>query len=424
MKKRLAKGLALSGAVLLAVTACSSASGDSGEADNSAGGGAIAEGDGVLKIGTNLPQTGSLAFLGPPEFAGVDLAIQEINEAGGVLGNPVEVYHGDSGDTSTNVAVTTADEQLQRGVDAVIGAASSSVSLTIIDKITSAGVVQISPANTSTAFTDYNDNGLYFRTAPSDTFQGAILAELAISDGKTKPAIMVLQDAYGETLAEVFEENYTAAGGSLAADPVFYDPKAASFEAEVGQIKAANPDAVVMIGFDETAKVMQEFIKQGLGPQDVQFYFVDGNLSNSYDFPAGTLAGTKGTLPGSESPDDFKAALLEVNPDLEDFSYAPESYDATIVLALAAVAAGNDSGTAIASELANVTSGGTVCTTYAECVELLEAGEDIDYNGRSGPIDFDANGDPAKATMGVYEYGQDNTYSPLDFISGDVPQRS
>ena len=238
MTTSLIKGLALVGAATLTLTACSSAGGETVVDDGAA---AIEQGDSTLKIGANLPQTGSLAFLGPPEFAGVDLAVQEINDAGGVLGNPVEVFHVDSSDTSTNVAVTTADEQLQRGVDAVIGAASSSVSLTIIDKITSAGVVQISPANTSTQFTDYEDNGLYFGTAPSDTFQGAVLAELALGDGVTKPAIMVLQDAYGETLAEVFEDNYTAAGGSLATDAVFYDPKAASFEAEVGQMKPLVP---------------------------------------------------------------------------------------------------------------------------------------------------------------------------------------
>ena len=118
-----------------------------------------------------------------------------------------------------------------------------------------------------------------------------------------------------------------------------------------------------MIGFDETSKVIGEFIKQGIGPQDVQFYFVDGNLSNKYKFPASTLEGTKGTLPGSQSPEEFKQALLEIDPKLEDFSYAPEAYDAVIITALAAEAAGNDSGTAIAGKLAEVTGGGTICTT-------------------------------------------------------------
>ena len=104
---------------------------------------------GPCKIGTMLPQTGNLAFLGPPEFAGVDLAVKEINEAGGVNGAPLEVLNGDSGDTTTDIASQTADSHIGAGVSAIIGAASSGVSLTVIDKITGAGVIQFSPANTS-----------------------------------------------------------------------------------------------------------------------------------------------------------------------------------------------------------------------------------------------------------------------------------
>ena len=108
-----------------------------------------AKGDGTLKIGTLLPQTGSLAFLGPPEFAGVDLAVKDINDAGGVNGKQVEVTNSDSGDTSTDTASQSVDRLLSNNVDAIVGAASSSVSLSVIDKITGAGVLQISPANTS-----------------------------------------------------------------------------------------------------------------------------------------------------------------------------------------------------------------------------------------------------------------------------------
>ena len=132
-------------------------------------------GDGKLVLGTILPQTGSLAFLGPPEFAGFDLAIQEINAAGGVLGQPMEGIKGDSGDATTDTANQTVDRLLSQNVDAIIGAASSGVSLTVIDKITGAGVVQFSPANTSKTLSDYPDKGLYFRTAPSDILQGAVL---------------------------------------------------------------------------------------------------------------------------------------------------------------------------------------------------------------------------------------------------------
>ena len=412
---------AVAGAAALALSACSSSgtSGGGTEASSSPS----AKADGVLKIGTVLPQTGSLAFLGPPEFAGVNLAIEEINKAGGVNGKDVEVFEGDSGDTATNIASTTADQMISRGSDVIIGAASSSVSLTIIDKITSAGVLQISPANTSPELSTYQDNGLYWRTAPPDTFQGQVLAEVVTAENVKKPAVLVLQDSYGEGLASNFATNFTEAGGTMAGDPIFYDPKAQTFDAEVGQAKALNPDGIVLIGFEESKKVIQELIKQGIGPDKVNLFLVDGNLSNTFGkgLPQGALEGTLGTLPGAQAPEDFKEQLLTVDPKLEDFAYAPESYDAVIVSALGAIAANDDSGPGIASKLVEITSGGEPCITFAECKKFLEEGKDIDYNGQSGPIDFQDNGDPGQAVMGVYKFGADNTYASDRFIEGTVP---
>jgi branched-chain amino acid transport system substrate-binding protein len=420
----LVRSLAVAGAAALLLAACGGSSdGDSGSSASPSS--TLPPGDGTLTIGSVLPQTGSLAFLGPPEFAGVDLALKEINDAGGVLGKEVAYIPGDSGDTSTNIASATVDSGLAKGVDAFIGAASSSVSLTIIDKITSSGVVQMSPANTSIALSTYDDNGLYWRTAPPDTFQGAVLGQLVANDDHKTAAVLALQDAYGEGLAKTFTEAFEGAGGTIAYSKI-YDPKAADYAAEVTAVKAANPEALVIIGFDETKKILQELIKQGIGPQDLPLYLCDGNLGNALaeGLPAGTLAGAKGTLPGAKASDEFKAALLEVDPELIDFSYAPESYDAVNLIALAAQAAGSDSGEAIASQLQAVSEGGEKCATFAECKALLDEGKDIDYEGQSGPIDFDSNGDPAKATMGIYEFGSDDKIVPLEFISGDVPAPS
>ncbi len=410
---------AVAGVAALALSACSSSSSSTSESSSAPS----ASADGVLKIGTVLPQTGSLAFLGPPEFAGVNLAIEQINKAGGVNGKDVEVFEGDSGDTATNVASTTADQMIARGSDVIVGAASSSVSLTIIDKITSAGVLQISPANTSPELSTYADNGLYWRTAPPDTFQGQVLAEVVTSENVKKPAVLVLQDSYGEGLASNFQTNFEAAGGTLAGDPIFYDPKAQTFDAEVGQAKAMNPDGIVLIGFEESKKVIQELIKQGIGPDKDSLFLVDGNLSNTLGkgLPQGALEGTLGTLPGAEAPEAFKQQLLTVDPKLEDFAYAPESYDAVMVSALGAIAAKDDSGPAIASKLVEVTSGGEPCDTFEECKKFLDEGKDIDYNGQSGPIDFQDNGDPGMAVMGVYKFGADNTYTSDRFIEGAVP---
>lgn len=419
------RSLVVVGAASLALSACSSGDSSSDTSASPSAETSVAQGDGALKIGTLLPQTGSLAFLGPPEFAGVNLAAEEINAAGGVLGQDVDVVIGDSGDTSTNIASQTVDRQLSQGVDAIIGAASSSVSLTVIDKITSAGVQQVSPANTSPEFSTYPDKGLYARTAPPDTFQGQVLGDLVAGDGHTTLAILALDDAYGTGLADNVEKAYTAAGGTVASKQI-YDPKATSFEAEVSEAKAANPEAIVLIGFDESVKVIQEMIKQGIGPKDVPLYLVDGNLSNTayVDLPKGTMEGTQGTLPGAQASEEFRKKLLEIDPKLEDFSYAPESYDAAVLIALAAEAAGNDSGTAIGDNIKAVSADGEKCTTYADCLQLIKDGKDPDYDGQSGPIDLNDVGDPSKAIMGIYQYGPDNTYTFSKQEEGDVPDAS
>ena len=238
------------------------------------------KGDGVLKIGSLLPETGSLAFLGPPEFAGVEYAISLLNAAGGILGKPVEYVQGDSGDTSTDTASTTVDRLLGENVDAIIGAASSSVSLTVIDKITAAGVVQFSPANTSDKLTTYDDKGLYFRTAPPDKLQGAVLANLIAGDGAATVYIMALDDAYGTGLADAIEANLTAAGVEVLGKKI-YDPKATTFDAEVDEIVAANPDAIMLVTFDEGSRILRTMVEKGVGPKNKMVYGCDGNMGNA-----------------------------------------------------------------------------------------------------------------------------------------------
>ncbi|MFG2072803.1 ABC transporter substrate-binding protein [Nonomuraea maritima] len=417
--------LAVAAAASLALAACGSgdtAAQQTGSAPASAPASAE-KGDGVLTLGTLLPQTGSLAYLGPPEFAGVDLAVKEINEAGGVLGKPVTKYDTDSGDTTTNIASQSVDKLLGQKADAIIGAASSSVSQSVIDKITGAGVVQFSPANTSDEFTTIQDRGLYFRTAPPDKLQGRVLGDVVVGDGNDTVALMAMQDSYGSGLADQVKSTVESAGGSIVAR-VDYDPKAADFSADVAKIKAANPKGIVLVGFEETAKVIAELVKQGLSADKVKWYMVDGNMSNTNyaKMPKGTLNGVKGSIPGAEAPDEFRARLAKVAPDLDDYTYAAESYDATNLIALAAEAAKDDSGRSIASKLAEVSKGGEKCKSFKECVDLLKAGKDIDYDGVSGPVEFDDNGDPAVATIGIYQYGEDNTYpgKALEYRTGNI----
>jgi branched-chain amino acid transport system substrate-binding protein len=381
------------------------------------------KGDGQLVVGQLLPQTGDLAFLGPPEFAGVDLAVQEINEAGGVLGKDVKSVRADSGDGSPNIAPGETDNLLAADSDVIVGAASSSVSLSVIDKIVNAGVLQISPANTSTAFDTYDDNGLYFRTAPSDVLQGAVLANTLVEDGHQTIGILARQDSYGEALANQVEQVFTQSVGQVVAKEL-YDADVKSQTAPINAVAAEDPDAVVLISFEEVKTMIPDMITAGIGPEDKPVYFTDGNTSNygtgSDGFPRGTLEGVRATYPGPKVSADFKERLLGVNPKLTDFTYGPESYDAVVVSALAAIAAGDDAGESIASQMQNVSSGGTKCTEFQECADLLANDEDIDYDGVSGPIEFNDTGSPSAATIGVYEFNAQNNYNPVKYVEGQI----
>ena len=384
---------------------------------------AEAAGDGVLRLGGLLPETGNLAFLGPPEFAGVELAVAEINAGGGVNGADVEWLPGDSGDNG-DVANATVDRLLAEDVDAFIGAASSGVSLTVIDKITNAGKIQFSPANTSPAFTDYADNGLYFRSAPSDVVQGAALADLMIGDGALTAAFIVMNDSYGTGLFEYTSAPYTDAGGEIVYE-VIYDPQAENFDAEVSAAVAADPDAIVIIGFDETSKILTGLIEAGAGPAEKMIYGSDGNMGNAlaqaFDDP-GVVAGMRGTVPGVdiEVNEEFIARLLEVDPDLQDFAYSGESYDAAIVIALAAIAAGDDDGVAVGAQINDVTRGGEKCTTFAGCAAILADGGDIDYDGVSGPLEFIDAGEPSEASILIKEFNASGELDVVDIIFGKI----
>ena len=437
LRRRVGVGIATVGIGTLLLAGCSASGGDAEEtADPSAQTcgpdaattaavepaeiEAAQERDTTLTLGSILPTTGTLAYLGPPEIAGVDLAIADINASeSGVLGGNAAVIHRDSGDTTTDIATQSASDLLSQGVSGIVGAASSGVSFTFIDQVTGANVVQISPANTSPDFTDYDDGGYFWRTAPSDVLQGRVLGNLMVNDGATNIGILYLNDAYGTGLSSNVKTAVEAAGGTIVAEEAFNEGDS-QFSSQIDAIMAEDPDAIALIAFDQTKVIIPELV----GTQDFpgeDIYFVDGNLADySADFDEGTLNCAQGTLPGVLANDDFKGRLLGVNPDLKDYSYAAESYDAVMLMALAAIAAGDASGPGIQSQLQAVSEGGTKCESFADCSELLAAGEDIDYDGISGPITFDENGDPTEAYIGIYQYGTGNTYAPTTSEFGSL----
>ena len=181
------------------------------------------------------------------------------------------LIEGDSGDTTTDTAVQTVTRELAESVDAIVGAASSSVSASVIDQITEAGVTQFSPANTSKQFSDYPDEGLYFRLGPSDILQGQVLAEVIADDGHGTLVILNFDDDYGNGLAEDLAASFTSPAVRCV-DTITYDPQAQTFDAEVGQAAATDADALALIGFEESSRVLAALVEAGFGPLDIPTY--------------------------------------------------------------------------------------------------------------------------------------------------------
>jgi branched-chain amino acid transport system substrate-binding protein len=413
------RAAALAGAAALVLTACGG-SGDSG--DDATDGASAAGSSDALIVGTLLPQTGSLAYLGPPEIAGVGLAIKEINEAGGVLGKDVVQEDADSSDADhAEVATQSVTDLLSKKVQVIIGAASSSVTLNVVDDITAAKVVQISPANTATKLSGYSP--YYFRTAPPDTVQGAALGNLITGDGHSNVGILVFNDDYGTSLRDVVQKTVEDAGGTITygLKGQEFDPAASSFDSDITALLATNPDSVVVLAFEQTKQIIPALVGAGVDPSTI--YLVDGNTADySADFQPGTLEGAQGTIPGAFPSDDFQAKLKTVDANLKDFAYGPESYDATILAALAAVKGKGTDGETIQKNLAAVSgaNGGEECKSFADCVKLLDDGKDIQYKGQAGVGPFNADNDPSSAFIGVYKYGADNKTVWVKKVEGSV----
>lgn len=406
-------GIALAGASALVLAGCSG--GGTGGATSAPPAEAR---DLTLSVGTVLPQTGSLAFLGPPEEAGVGLAVAEINDA--AKGITVDVEYGDSGDTENKAYETTVPRLIGNGVQALIGAAASGVTKLFLDQAVSAGVITFSPANTSPDFTTWDDNNLYWRTAPSDLLQGEVLGNLIAEDGASNLGIIYLNDAYGTGLEKAVTDTFEATGGTVVASEP-YNANETNFSAQVSTILAQKPDAIAVIGFEETSTIVPAFVSSGF-PGD-KFYFVDGNTSQwGADMPV-DIAGSKGTQPGPVLSDDFQKRLSDQwltqgdGQPLADFNYAAESYDAVVLLALASLAANSTDPADIAGKLQEVSGGagkGEKCDSFSACADIILAGNTADYEGYSGGVAFDDAGDPTEASIGIFQYDTGNTHTRIN----------
>ena len=405
--RRFSRAAAAGLAVAVALGACA------GPAGNARVDTAEASGDGTLRIGLILDNTGSQAFLNAPQLAAAKLAVKEINAAGGHKGKPVELLPQSVG---TDTAAQAKDLVAAKA-DVVIGPTDSSRAAAAIDVLAGAKVAVISPANTASGLSKYKSGGYYFRTAAADIAQASVLVKLAKDGGAKTLAVVHEEGGYGQDVSVAVSAAAKAAGLGTAVDAEF---KAGQAQQAAAAAKAAAPDAVVLVARDGAQGAIAELNNAGLAGK--KLILSDGAV-NQYGAGLGSkaLEGARGVLPGTFPSAHFQAELVAVDPGLKDMAFAAETYDAVNLAALAAAAAEDDAGTSIASKLVAV-SGGTapgsdaagnsgeaaVCKSYQECVTALRAGKRPDYDGASGPINFDGNGDVTAAAYMLYTYGPDN----------------
>jgi branched-chain amino acid transport system substrate-binding protein len=293
----------------------------------------------------------------------------------------------------------------------------------------------ISPSATGDEITGLDDDGLVNRTAPPDSFQGPTLSKYLVekalkgAEGKTIN-IGDRNDAYGTGLADTFSAAWEDAGGTIG-ERVDYDVKLPNYDSEAEQIVSGNPDGIVIIDFPETYnKVGPALVRAGFDP--TIGFVTDGLINSGLADGAGSDAvnGLRGTAPGV--PDDDPSAQAfdklwnssDIDPDVDRQTFDAQNFDAVILCYLAAVAAGSTEGADMAEEVVDISAPGGTAYTFEElpeAVEALQNGDDIDYQGASGPIDMNETGDATAGVYDLYDF-KNGVPEPVDEIEVVKPE--
>ena len=240
----------------------------------------------------------------------------------------------------------------------------------------------------------------------------------------------MFNDTYGTGLRNAVEATIEGGGGECVygckGDGNEFPAGQTTFSTEVGAALASNPDAIIILAFDETKAIVPEL--KGQGWDMTKTYYSDGNTADySKDFPKGTIEGAQGTIPGALPSDEFKARVngwyeSAEGSTLSDYAYAPESYDATILSALAAIKGGATDSQTIQENLPAVSGAtdGAECTTFADCAEMLANGEEIRYTGPSGIGPFNDQNDPSSAFVNIYLFDANNKNIYATTVEGSV----
>ena len=408
-------------AAVLALSGCGSsgASGGSG-----AGAGSGSGSSGAFLAAGLFPSTGSWAYIGPSNIASLKLAAKDINAAGGVLGKPMKTVTADTSDSDhADQNTSAAQSVLSKNPSVVIGPPSSSVVKNTYKQVTASGVPMISQGATSTNFSGL-DKG-FFRTIPPDTVQGMVLGQIIYQDGVKNLAIAEFNDEAGTSLRDVVVKTVKSEGINIVyGEKETFDPTETNFSSIATAIKASNPDAVLVNAFDQTIPLIKALASAGINTH--KLYMTDGNtVDHSADFQHGFIEGSTGTIPGAHPTEAFQQRVKGIDPKVVDFTYAAETYDATVLAALAAQKGGKTDGNTVEQNLPAVSGakGGTRCTSYKDCLALLKSGKDIQYQGQAGIGPFNADHDPSTAAIGVYKYNADNKPVFDHAQQGAVPKK-
>jgi len=357
------------------------------------GGTALAEG---ARVGALIPLTGGLQAYGEGSLNGMRLAAKEVNAAGGVLGGELELVVGDT-QTRPQPAIDAAKRLVSvDGVVGILGALSSGNTIPVATSVSAVDQVpQISNASTAPAITTLDDGDFLFRTAPSDSYQGVVLADLVTGAGIERVAVLYINNDYGVGLAENFADNF---GGTITGQAAF-EPNKASYRGEL-QGLAGEAEALVLIAYpdDGGLLIIRQSLEEGFFDN---FVFTDGLKTTQLveDIGAQFMNGMFGTAAAnveSEASAAFAAAYEAEYGELPPLPYIDSGYDAAMIMALAIEQAGVAEGPAVRDALREVTNapGEPVGPgEFARAKELIAAGTDIDYQGAAGNHEFDENGD-------------------------------
>ncbi len=358
-----------------------------------------ATGDGRLVIGLLLPVNDPA--LGVSLVEGAELAVERINDAGGVLDRTIRSVVVDEG-TSAATAAGAVQALLDQDVDAIVGPASSVIALNTLDEIVSAGIVACSPTASALALDDYPDEELFFRTVPSDSLQATAIAEVADQTGAQRATIVHADDAYGRGLDEAVRD--ALAGGPITtSDSIALSPADDDFTDEVRGIAESDTQVVIILADSSTSTRFLE----ALDSVDGALTAVITNDAIRSGEAAQRIAGLSPTL---------RTKIIGVGPQAESTPepfdpagpFATNAYDCVNLIALAAQKVGSDAPRDIAGQMASVSASGSVCRTYADCLVALESGLQIDYNGPSGVTELLVRrGDPARATFDRFTFDED-----------------